>query len=97
MDFNEILNSTVASILCTVVVSSSVFIFKILKRQYTKNKKLFISKLSFYTSLIGSYCGLYSSITIESNYKWLIIIVFIVNTMWTIYFFENNIKQIKDN
>ena len=52
MDFNEILNSTIAGLICSGTVALLTFTYKILNAKYKEDSTLFLINLNFYLGLV---------------------------------------------
>jgi len=53
MDFNTIINNTIAGLLVALITVISTFLFKFLKKNYSKDKILFLYNLSFYFDIFA--------------------------------------------
>ena len=53
MDFNEILNGTIASILSAVIIGIFSISYSYIKKKYKENNHLFLLKLKFYLCILA--------------------------------------------
>ena len=53
MNFNEILNTTIASLTCSIIVAISTILFKYLKKSYTRDSFLFWNNVFFYFDIFA--------------------------------------------
>lgn len=52
MNFNEILNGVIIELICLLIVAIVSGIYKVFKRNFKRNTRLFMIKLKFYLCLI---------------------------------------------
>jgi len=92
LNFNEILNNVIAGIICSASISFFAFTFSFLKKNYNKNKSLFVLRFQFYLGLFGTLCSCYSLFKTNILPKWLLILCLCINIFGMFLYFENAIK-----
>ncbi len=59
MNINEILNSTIAGLLCAIIIALFGYVVKLIKKSYDKNKTMFWYNVSFYFDILAIvYCAI---------------------------------------
>lgn len=54
MNFDEILNATIAGLICSFIVATSTVLLKILKKSYNKDSIMFWYNISFYFDIFAT-------------------------------------------
>ena len=57
LDFNEILNATIAGLICSIIVAISTILFKFSKKSYAKDSTLFWYDIFFYFDIFATVCN----------------------------------------
>lgn len=53
LNLNEILNSTISGLLCSIIVAMSTILFRVLKKSYLKDSRLFWYNIFFYFDVLA--------------------------------------------
>ena len=53
MNFNEILNATIAGLICSIIVAISTILFRFFKKSYTQDSTLFWYNIFFYFDIFA--------------------------------------------
>lgn len=104
MNFNEILNSTISGLLCTITVALSSALLKFLKKCHNKDKIMFWFNFSFYYDIFAivfsaivfriDKCSLYP-FSFGDTKNLFFFIALIINVIFTIIQYNNIKKYIK--
>ena len=55
MNFSEILNSAISGLFCTTITGLTIYLYKLVKKSHSKNKKLFWNNVLFYRYFTNDY------------------------------------------
>lgn len=110
MDFNEILNATIAGLICSIIVAISTILFKFSKKSYAKDSTLFWYDIFFYFDIFATVCNAINfrldkcsfshfSLGDSSNLIFLSLLVYVLYALLSNITILRNIlsKQIKHN
>lgn len=106
MNINEILNSTIAGLLCAIIIALFGYVVKLIKNSHNKNRTLFWYDFSFYFDIFGivhcainfrlDKCSLYPFSFGDGENLTLFIILF-CDIIFTILQYKNIQNYIKNN
>lgn len=95
MDISEILNNTIAGLICTIIVSLFTIFFKLLKKKYNENRELLLLRIHFTIALVGLICSLFSNIDENFFPLWLKTFCIVINFLGLFTSFEDAINYKK--
>ena len=93
MNFNDIFNNVVATLITSLIIAIFSIVFKFVKNRFNKNRALFIIKFKFYLCLLALISCSYSLFSSSRN---LYIIPFIIDLLAIILTFREAIQYNDD-
>lgn len=106
MNINEILNSTIAGLLCAIIIALFGYVAKLIKKSHDKNKTMFWYNVSFYFDIFAIvHCAVFfridkcslSPLSLGDPKNSFFFFVMIFNIFFTIVEYKNIQQYLKNH